>query len=233
MADKLAVYNAALAHLGSRRVGSLTEGRASRREIDAAWLPAVRHCLERAPWPSAMRSVFLTSDPGVRPSFGPAYAFAKPDDWLRTIDLASDGEFRCPLTRWVDQDGYWYAGIDGIFVRFVSLDPAYGLDLSRWTQTFADYVAVRLALLTVKQITGSTEERNALLKIEKDARMTARAAEALNTPPVRPPVGSWVRARLSGGMRSDEGGTSTVNLGGGTGTETGGVINVTVDGGEL
>jgi hypothetical protein len=204
-ADKLAIYNAALGHLGSRELASLTENRDPRRRLDRAWNDAVAYTLEQGTWSFAIRSVELAPTPSVDPAFGYCAAFEKPGDWLKTIELTSDERFNCPVTEYVDESGYWWTDTDPLFARYVSLDPAYGLDLSRWSPTFTAYLAIRLAKLCCQRITGSSSMMADLVKLEDRERKRAKGNDALNTPPAFPPVGTWVLSRRSQAMRGDRG----------------------------
>ncbi|GJD92932.1 hypothetical protein [Methylobacterium iners] len=205
-ADKLALYNEALGHLGERRLASLAENREPRRALDQAWAAAVLYTLEQAKWSFAIRSVQLAPVPSIAPGFGYGLAYQKPNDWLKTTAVATDERFTHPLVRYTDESGFWWTDTDPLFVRYVSTDPAYGLDLSRWSPTFGEYLALRLAQKTCQRITGSTSLMGDLVKLEDVARKRAKSNDANNTPPVFPPPGSWVRART--GRMSSEGESS-------------------------
>lgn len=194
-ASKLAIYNEALGHLGSRELASLTENRDPRRRLDQAWAPAILYTLEQAPWSFAIRSVQLEPTPSIEPGFGYALAYEKPADWLKTVKVAGDERFMCPVVRYTDESGYWWTDADPLFVRFVSTDPAYGLDPSRWSPSFAAYLAIRLAQLACQRITGSSTMMGDLIKLEDKERKRAKANDALNTAPAVPPMGSWLKAR--------------------------------------
>lgn len=198
MADLLWVYNEALGHLGSRRLSSMSEAREPKRALAAAYDREVRYCLEQANWNFASRTVSLVANPAIEPPFGFANAFQKPVDWLRTVAISAEATMRDPLTRYVDESGCWFCDEDPIYVRFVSLDPSWGLAIGRWPPSFAAYVSARLARVCCKRITGSTEMAEQLEREEKRARTTARATDAMNTPPAFPPTGSWVRSRGAG-----------------------------------
>ena len=204
-ADKLAIYNEALGHLGSRELASLAENRDPRRRLDRAWDNAVRYTLEQAPWSFAIRSLQLEPTRSVTPAFGFSLAYQKPDDWLKTVELTSDERFDCPVKRYSDESGFWWTDTDPLFARFVSTDPAYGFDLSRWSATFSTYLAIRLARQTCQRITGSSSMMGDLVKLEKEERKRAKANDALNTAPVFPPMGTWVRDRMGRGGRGDGG----------------------------
>jgi hypothetical protein len=50
--------------------------------------------------------------------------------------------FDPPLLTVVDEPNYWYANIDPLYVKYVSNDTAYGMDLSIWSETFNEYVVI-------------------------------------------------------------------------------------------
>ncbi len=195
MTSKLAVYNSALLHCEERKIASLTENREPRRVLDDAWDSAVSFCLEQGYWNFAMRSVQMDSSASVSPAFGYSYAFTKPEDWVRTFHLSVSETFEPPLNEFNDEGGYWYSNCDPMWAKYVSSDTAYGLDLSLWPETFAEYVAIRLAVKIVKRLTGSDPSLDRLLGMEKKARKDALSKDAMNEGVQRPPTGTWVRSR--------------------------------------
>jgi hypothetical protein len=194
MATKLGIYNDALLALGAERLASLTEAATARYALDDAYAGTLSFCLEQGLWNFAMRTVALSSSPSIVPSFGYRYAVEKPDDWVRTYGISADENFTTPLLRYQDENGLWYANVDPLYARYVSSDTAWGGDLSLWPETYADYVARRLATRIHKRVTGGdpTEE----FKHEvKRALASARSKDAMNEPPAFPPMGSWALSR--------------------------------------
>lgn len=182
--------------LGQRKLASLSEANEGRRAIDDAWDKALRYCLEQGFWNHAMRAIQADSSASVTPTFGWTYAFAKPSDWIRTHSLSAYEGLMPPLMEIVDEPNYWYANIDPLYVRYVSDDNAYGLDLSIWPETFANYVANRIAVKTCKRITGSAPD-DTMYREEKRAKADALSKDAMNEPPGFPPSGTWVRSRTN------------------------------------
>lgn len=198
-ADKLALYNEALGHLKERELASLAENREPRRVLDRIWAGAVLWCLEQAKWSFAIRSLNLRPDPNVAPTFGYGFPYRKPDDWLKTVDLSSSERFIGSIDRYVDEGGYWYTDAAPLFVRYVSQGDRYGLDLARWTPSFADLLALRLAEKACGRITAADGLTGDLIKLRNDALKRAKANDAMNTAPALPVEGSWIRARRRGG----------------------------------
>lgn len=203
MASKLGVYNAALLHIGERKLSSLSEAREPRRALDDVWDTTVAYCLEQGFWNFAMRTVQMDSSASVDPAFGYQYAFTKPADWVRTYVVASDEALRNLLkgSEFNDEAGYWYANIDPMWAKYVSNDTAYGMDLSLWPETFAEYVALRLAARVCVRLTSSESARNDLVVLERRAKRDALSKDAMNEGPITPPLGSWVRSRHGAIMR--------------------------------
>jgi hypothetical protein len=201
MASKIGLYNSALLILGERKLASLAEAREPRRALDDAWDDAVAYCLEAGFWNFAMRAIQADSSASVTPTFGYTYAFTKPQDFVRTYMLGSTETFDPPLLTIVDEPNYWYANVDPLYVKYVSNDAAYGMDLSLWSESFAEYVANRLAVKTCKRITGKYPDED-MKKDEKRAEAQAQSKDAMDEPPGFPPRGTWVTSRLGGRDRN-------------------------------
>lgn len=197
MASKLEVYRETLLILGQERIASLSESSTARFAIDDHYDRAVTYCLEQGFWNFAMRSVLIDSAPAIEPEFGYTFAFEKPSDWVRTHSFSADERFTVPLLELNDEAGVWYADVDPLYLRYVSNDADYGMDLSRWPESFFNYVATRLALRTCKRITGS-DASDTLQRAEKKALANARSKDAMNEPPALPPTGSWASSRRGG-----------------------------------
>lgn len=201
MATKLGLYNGALLLIDERKLASLTENREPRRALDDAYDQALRYCLEQGLWNFAMRAVQIDASASVEPTFGFNNAFTKPDDFIRLQQIADNERFEPPLlgNSVVDEPNYWFANCDPLFVRYVSDDTAYGLDLSIWPATFTNYVEHHLAVRVCKRVTGK-EASDSLKNDLKRARADARGKDAMNEPVGFPPAGTWSRSR--GGMTS-------------------------------
>lgn len=197
MADKLAIYNAALFALGERRIATLSEDREPRRVLDAKWNDVGNECLEEGSWSWARRTRQFDADTSIVPPFGYAYAFDKPSDWMRTDRVSADGDFAQPLTDYLDEAGYWWARVTPIYVSYVSSDALFGWNVGAWTPSFGKYVALRLAASVGFRISGSENKAEAIAAEAKVALKSAQAKDAMSQPPSHFPQGSWASSRRS------------------------------------
>jgi hypothetical protein len=203
MTSKLEIYNLALSNLGEAEISSLSEAREPRRVLDRYYDGTVAYCLERGFWNWAMRSVMLDSSASDAPSFGFTNAFVKPTDWVRTYVISASESFENPLLRYQDEGGLWYADCDPMYIRYVSNDASWGMDLSLWPESFADYVSWRLALRAAKRVTGDNPSDD-MKREEMRSMAFAKSKDAMDDPPGFPPTGTWVQSRggHSSSMRS-------------------------------
>lgn len=196
MTTLIRVYNAALRHLGERRLTSTSEARDARYHLDDAYQEVKPRCLEQGQWNFAMRAVSMTASGTLTPAFGFAYAFEKPTDWVRTYIVSDNEMLEQWTTRFNDEAGVWYADVTPLYARYVSNDTSYGYNLGLWTQTYADYVAAELAFTAGPSIsTTSASKLEELEAIRNAARSKAMGHDALDEPPVGSPMGSWARSR--------------------------------------
>jgi len=208
MTDKLSIYNDALLVCGARALSSLTESRESRRLLDQVWdNGGVKECLEQGQWHFAMRSVRIDYDPAVSPEYGYQYAFDKGSDWIATSFFCSDEYYRQPITRYADENDYWYADEQEVYVKYVSNDAAYGQNLSIWPMTFKDFVVSHFASKVVLKITGDPDKTELVMGIRLKAMDVAKNKAAMALPTTFPARGAWNNARQrsrqqDGGNRS-------------------------------
>jgi hypothetical protein len=219
MADQLSLYNAALGYLEERTLASLSENRESRRALDSYWTSVPQYCLEQGLFRFAKRVVQIDASTTVTPAFGYISAFTIPSDWIRTVVISTSPDLDPPLLQYNEEAGYWYANATPLYCSYISNDPLYGLNVGAWPQSFADYVALRLARKACKRVTGKVELLNGpqgIIAQEDKARRVTKANDAMNDPPGLPPVPFWARARRGafgpGGLWYGSGGS------GGTGT---------------
>lgn len=198
MTDQLSLYNGALLKLGEARLSALSDEGKSRRAFDEAYAKTVKGCLEAAFWNFALRLSELTTSPSVGSNYGYQYVFDKPDDWLRTAGVTSDGYGKMPLFNYDDRSSFILADVQKVYLNYISNDPDYGMDLGLWPQTFVDYVECSLAVATCEDITGSSEKKDRLEKAQAKAKTKASNNDALNEAVTKfAPTGRLVQSRGS------------------------------------
>ena len=185
--------------MGQTKLATLTDKEESRFLLDGVWDEKLRNeVLEAGNWNFATRTSKLEFESSVTPSFGFQRAFTKPTDWRRTITIASDEYFRVPLTElgYVDEQGFFFADIDVIYIRYVSNDTSYGYDLSLWPATFTKYVEAYFGFQALAPKFLQDADEVAKKEDEVDKRLTAaQSKDALNEGVKFPPESSWARAR--------------------------------------
>lgn len=198
MTTKLTLFNGALLHCKERFLDSLTENREPRRLLDHVYdNGGIKHCLEQAQWHFAMRTVMLDYDSSIEPDFGYRRAFTKPADWVLTSAVCSDEFFNVPLTQYTDEAGYLYSDLDTIYVRYVSNDTSYGMDLSKWPETFREFVEAHFASRIIGRLSGAGNQ-DEIEKLRKAKLLTAKNKAAMAEPTMFPATGVWASARRRG-----------------------------------
>lgn len=202
MADRLEIYKGALRHLGNAAgLSSLTETSPARNALDDAWQSSVDFLLEKGLWNFAIRTVELSNDEDTEPLFGYAYAFSKPDDWVRLVSICDEPTFAEGYQDYADEGDYWFANIDTLYVRYVSNDETYGLNVGAWRQSFAKCLEAYLAFSSSLPISADRGNRNDLFNLYGKLLKEAKALDAVDERVQQKPAGRLVRARMSSGYR--------------------------------
>lgn len=208
--SQLALYNKALVHLGERRLGSLTEQREPRRILDGLWNDAVVFCLGQGLWRFAKRVSQVDSSVNLTPAFGYNYAFALPNDWIRTVVVSSSPNLDPPLAQYFEEAGFIYANSTPIYLSYISIDDSYGGNMGKWPASFVEYVGYRLASQAAGKIPGTDGKAAEMATAEKNQKRNAKGTDAMNDPPGQPPLSQLVRSRLGAfgpGIRMGSGST--------------------------
>lgn len=219
--DRLQLYNGALLLCGDLRLSSLSEVREPRYLLDLVWNDGgINFCLEQAQWHFAMRTSLFEYDTNITTQFGFSRGFTKPTDWRITSGIFQDEFMTTPLIDYGDEAGVWYANMDEIYVRYVSNDVAYGLDLSKWPATFTEYVKAYFASKVIHKISKSEPRIQYLLGplgrpdrgLLHQALLTARNRASMALPMTFPTRGSWALSRHAGMRRPFIDGGNTTRL---------------------
>lgn len=198
MTDKLTLYNLALAHLRERSLSALTEANEPRRVLDSLYAQVVAECLEEGLWNFMERQIQIDASETQIPNFRWKYAFSIPTDHVRTVMVSSVETFTQPMMDYQEATGFWFANWTPIFVRYLSNDDQYGMNLGKWPATFTRYVALALAEMACGRIPNTLtllEGPNGISKRMYKAKIKAKANDAMNEPPGQLPTGTWALSR--------------------------------------
>lgn len=213
--SKLTLYKGALRILGQASITALTDAVENRRLLDEAYDEnAIGFTLEQGNWNFAIRTIEINYDTSVSdPGFSFSRAFSKPSDWKKTVRLASDEYFTNPMTHreFNDEQQYWWADIDTIYVQYVSDDSSYGSDLSVWTQAFVNYFEAYLASQIVHRVFQSEADVKKVFALAQNALEIAKSNDAWNEGAKFHAPGGWASARRGrGGGHRDRGSRSNL-----------------------
>jgi len=211
MATKLSLYNKALLYCKERSLASLTEDREPRRLLDQVYDEGgIEACLEEGLWKFATRGVKLDYDTNLIREFGYLYGFEKPSDWQKTVAMCSDQYFSTPLVDYIHENGFWFADLQCIYVRYVSNDNLNGYALGSWPKSFANYVAAYFAEQIVGKLTADPTTIQVAMDWHEKNRKIAKGNDAWNQPQKKLPPGSWARSRGDRGRNNDFGNTGSL-----------------------
>lgn len=196
MTDQLTIYNSALRLLGERKI-TLVEQREPRYLLDDVWdNNGLKRCLEMGSWNFAIKEVALEYDSSIEPEFGFTRAFEKPSDWVRTAGVYGSGEMKIPLIYYKDCGGFWSSDLDTLYLRYVSDDESYGMDLSLWPESFTALVEHFFAKEICFSLTKNANMREELRKEFKKRLIEAKSKDAHGEAPAFRPPSSWITSRL-------------------------------------
>jgi hypothetical protein len=101
---------------------------------------------------------------------------------------------------------YWWANQSQLFVRFVSKDNGYGMNIGEWPESFAAFAEADFAY-QVTSVATFAGKRIETKQARDDLLLTAQNRDAMETPAPRKPRGSWAGSR-GGYGGGDRGSTS-------------------------
>ena len=195
-ATQLQIYNDALILCEERMLASVTEARKPRYLLDQVWNNGgVQACLEEGLWTFAMRTVCMQPNPAIQPQYGYRNAYQKPSDYVRTAGISSDAYFTSALTQFADEDGYWWCDLAALYVKYVSKDQNYGLNLTMWPESFKQFVVAHFADKIVCSLTHDKQIQAKVQNTRKTTLYSSRGKDSMNEPPGFFPRGQLSRAR--------------------------------------
>lgn len=199
MATKLDIYNLALSHINQTTLAAVDEAREARYALDDFWDITVKEMLEAGFWKFGTRTVQITDNGDSAPAFGQVYNFDKPEDWVRTYQVSISESMNPPMDDWLEESGFIFANATPIYMRYISNDPEYGMDMNRWTARFIIALSYKLAAYICGRVSGSSDAFRERLDKKADEKVSvALSFEALREPNRRPPDGRWNQSRFRG-----------------------------------
>ncbi|MCO5159624.1 MAG: hypothetical protein M9939_00690 [Mesorhizobium sp.] len=198
MATKLNIYRGALRLLGPHQLASTSDARPERYALDEIYDDAVQHMLEQGLWNFAIRFEPLTTPATpTNPDTGYDYAFSKPSDFVRLAAISDNASFNGIFEAYSIQQSYIYTNAEEIYLRYVSNDAAYGLDLTKWPQSFAKALEAYMAFESGLPISGDRGNRNDMMGLFKERLARAKTLDAVDERVQWKKPGRWTRARIT------------------------------------
>lgn len=197
--SQLSLYQKALKHLEERQVASLTENREPVRLLNAEYTDAIETCLQSGYWKFALRMVMANPDNAQTPNFGRKYSYQKPSDWVRTYQISPDDRFNQLDRYYIDGNNTWFSDLPYFYVRYVSNDSNFGLNLAAWPPAFVEYVGCYLALQVCPRIKQAIDKKTDIARDLKMLKAQAMAIDAMDAPVGKTPYGTWTTSRTPRG----------------------------------
>jgi hypothetical protein len=95
----------------------------------------------------------------------------------------------------------WNTDIETIYVKYISNDVTYGLNLGLYPENYCSALGAHLALRSALPITRDKVTRNDLIALKREALATSRRLDAVDESVKSKPVGRLVGTRLWIGVR--------------------------------
>jgi hypothetical protein len=200
MASSVDIANSALTKLGAKRIMSLDDNVKEAREINAIFTLRRDNLLRRYNWSFAMKRSSLPALEDA-PSWGYSYAYQKPSDCLRFVQI-NDYHVIPSLVNYasgVDSEPYRIEGqtiatdfgapLKVRYIRRVS-------NSGEFDACFIEAFAADLAFVCCEAITQSTSKKESAREDRSAAILDAIRSNAIELPPQDIPDDAWVMSRL-------------------------------------
>jgi hypothetical protein len=206
---KLQLYKRAIELCEQTPISALTDNATTRHRCDIHYDDVLAWMMEQAFWNCAMRTVEITQNTGVSPAFAYEYAHDKPSDFVKKYVISGSEFLKPPMDEqdtgnaYLIEGGYIWANVTPIYLRYVSNDSSYGLDLTNWTEGMAKAAAHELAARIAPTVTGSTTKAEELH--ERAFMLVGKAAtfDAMQQPTQMVREGRWTKNRFTTGRDSN------------------------------
>lgn len=196
MADRLSIYNRALAMLGERALASLTENQPSRHALDLQWAPALQFMLEQGLWKNSLRTVEIAPDGDFEAQFGFENVFSLPEDFVDIAMMSATGDMKDPIRDYeIEAASRLYASVEYVYLQYVSNSASYGLDLAAWPEAMVSALVAYLAFLVGPSVTNGRTDKGDAYSIFERRLSEAKRKNAMQNAAKEMPRGRWSRAR--------------------------------------
>jgi hypothetical protein len=168
------IANQALIILGEKQIVSFDDGTTAANIMSVMYEPVKRNVLRMHEWGCATRvsRLALLQDAPVDPYWH--FAYAKPDETIRIIDVFSDGICRYNRREWQVEEDVIVSRIGNAIARYTYDIPEPKLDAH-----VEALLVARLALDTAYSITASNTREGNLTALYKEKLMEARTTDNL------------------------------------------------------
>jgi len=191
MTDAVSICNLALQRVGAKSISSLSEDTTAGRACNRVYGQARDSELRSHSWAFARERVKVAAD-STDPTFGAAKRYALPSDSLRILP-----------TNGVDgtdtQDDF------EIFGKFIHTDHSTPISLNyikritdenTFDVLFVELLIARIAMDVSEKVTQSNKKKEEARFHYKEVQKEARRINAFERSPQKPPVDTWINARL-------------------------------------
>lgn len=191
MTDAVSICNLALQQVGAKSISALTDDTTAGRACNRVYEQARDSELRAHSWTFAKERVKVASD-STDPIFGAAKRYALPSDSLRI--LPTNGRDGTDI-----QDDF------EIFGRFIHTDHSSPIQLNYikkvtdenvFDALFTELLIARIAMDIAEMVTQSNKKKEQAIFHYRGVQREARRVNAFERPPQKPPVDTWVNARL-------------------------------------
>lgn len=191
------VFNLALTELGQDRCTNIDDDLEAVRTLRANWEFMRDDVFAEHPWKFAILRDSLPAL-AAAPPFGYARQFSLPEKCLKLVQVGDDYVFYTSETTTFALEGGTSGGqviltdeAAPLQVRYVQRIENVGL----WPVLFCSAVAMKLASVCAKKITGSSTEAERMVGLYQLAVRTAKRHNAIERPPQRMLDGDWLGSR--------------------------------------
>jgi hypothetical protein len=191
MTDAVSICNLALQRVGAKAVSALTEDSTAGRACNRVYAQARDSELRAHPWSFARERVQLAAD-STDPIFGFAKRYLLPPDCLRI--LPTNGQDGTPIQDDFQIEGRYLMTDSGSPINLVYLKQV--TDEETFDDLFVELLIARIAMDVSEKVTQSNKKKEDAVRHYKEVQKEARRINAFERPPQKPPVDSWLNARL-------------------------------------